>query len=179
MSGIAALLSVMLGSSSQVQIRKAKPTDAKALSEVFADSWRLAYRGIIPHAQLQSIIAKRNTAWWAAAVRDGEQILVLEVAGTTCGYVTFGPARASGKARGEIYELYLAPTHQGLGFGERLFEAARHALEMKKLGGLLVWSLLANEAAVAFYWRRGGRPIAQTQERFGNARVTKVAFHWT
>lgn len=169
----------MLGSSAHVRIRTAEQTDAQALASVFRESWLMAYRGIIPHTHLQGLIAKRSPAWWAAAARDGDSILVLQVSSQIAGYATFGPARASGKARGEIYELYLAPIYQGLGMGELLFEASRHALEMKELGGLIVWALAANETAVAFYWRRGGRPVAQTLERLGGARMPKIAFGWS
>ena len=98
------------------------------------------------------------------------------------GYATFGITRTRarrGKAQGEIYELYLAPDYQGLGFGEHLFESCRHALDLRGLDGLLVWALSDNESAVRFYWNRGGRPIAATTERIAGADLPKVAFTWS
>jgi ribosomal protein S18 acetylase RimI-like enzyme len=169
----------MLGSSSQVLIRKARSADASALARVFRDSWSTAYRGIIPHGHLQGMIAKRSDAWWEGATRDGDSILVVEVSGIVAGYATFGPARGAGKARGEIYELYLAPVYQGLGLGELLFEAVRNALELQHLAGLVVWALADNEPAITFYWRRGGRPVAETLEHLGGARLPKIAFAWS
>ena len=78
-----------------------------------------------------------------------------------------GSSRQRAPYQGEIYELYLDPIYQGLGLGEHLFEGCRHALDMRKLNGLIVWALLDNTAACDFYWRRGGRPIASafTQDR--------------
>ena len=88
-------------------------------------------------------------------------------------------ARASaGRYQGEIYELYLDPIYQGLGLGEHLFEGCRHALDMRKLNGLIVWALLDNTAACDFYWRRGGRPITSTFTKIGGERLEKVAFAW-
>jgi ribosomal protein S18 acetylase RimI-like enzyme len=168
----------MLGSSSQILIRQARQADASALAQVFRESWQSTYRGVIPHAHLQGMIAKRAEAWWEGAVRDGDAILLVEVCGTIAGYATFGPARCGRRARGEIYELYLAPVYQGLGLGELLFEASRHALEMRHLGGLVVWALADNAPAIAFYWRRGGRPVAETREHLGGARLKKIAFEW-
>jgi len=168
----------MLGSSSQIAIRAPAPADAEALATVFRESWQTTYRGVIPHAHLQGMIEKRGPAWWTSAMREGDSMLVLEVAGQVAGYATFGPARGDTRNRGEIYELYLIPMYQGLGLGERLFEAARHALEMRKLGGLVVWALLGNEPAISFYWRHGGRPIAETQERLCGKRLPKIAFAW-
>ena len=171
----------MLGSSSHIVVRRARPTDAKVLSEIFRDSWRLAYGGIIPHQHLESIIARRGTKWWTSAVRSRESLLVLSMAREVVGYATLGLSRTRGrigKAEGEIYEIYLAPLNQGSGLGEHLFEGSRHALELRGHAGLIVWSLADNEGALDFYWRRGGRPIAETTELIGGTKLTKIAFEW-
>jgi ribosomal protein S18 acetylase RimI-like enzyme len=169
----------MLGAKSHVVIRKAGQADSNALSEVFKDSWRQAYRGVIPHLHLEAMIRKRSPEWWAHAIRSGEGILALEACGRVGGYATWGPARIRGAGEGEIYELYITPTYQGLGFGELLFEAARHRLEVRRLRGLLVWALVENEPATAFYWRRGGRPALRSHDRFGKIKLEKAGFVWT
>ena len=169
----------MLESSAHVRVRRAKPSDSEALAAVFRDSWQVAYRGIIPHLHLDSMIRRRDSGWWASAIRSGDNLLVLEIDGTVVGYATWGVARARGAYQGEIYELYLAPTYQGLGFGEHLFEACRHAMDQRKLKGLVCWALAENSAAIGFYWRRGGRPIAQSFENIGGARLEKIAFAWS
>ena len=168
----------MLGSTHKARIRPAHAQDAEALSRVFAESWGEAYRGIIPHLHLQSMIRRRNADWWIAALRNGETILALEVSGKPGGYATLGPARTRGVRAGEIYELYLAPTHQGLGLGELLFEGCRASLDARNLDGLIVWALAANTQARGFYWRRGGRPVASALDRIGGTRLEKVAFGW-
>jgi len=169
---------VMLGSTTDVSIRRARAADAAALVDIYRDSWRLAYRGIIPHLHLEMMIQRRGIEWWRSAARSGEGLLVLDVAGTLAGYATHGTARTKGPYRGEIYELYLAPTHQGLGLGEHLFEACRHRLDQRRLPGLIVWALVDNSAATSFYWRRGGRPVASTVDRIGGTHLEKVAFAW-
>ena len=35
-----------------------------------------------------------------------------------------------------------------------------------------------NTPAIEFYWRRGGRPFAQTYDRMGGARLEKIGFSW-
>ena len=84
-----------------------------------------------------------------------------------------GPARIDCLAKGEIYELYLAPIYQGLGFGERLFETCRFRLDKARLDGLIVWALNENEAAIDFYVRRGGRPRFSSSEHFGGTQSTE------
>lgn len=168
----------MLRSPSTVQIRSARPSDAHRLAAVFKDSWTLAYTGILPHNALAQIVGKRDAAWWAAALKTSEPILVMEVGSAIAGYATCGTSRARGRSQGEIYELYLDPVHQGLGFGEYLFEACRNRLDERGLKGLLVWALIDNTQACHFYWRRGGRPVGSTTEMFGTAKLEKVAFTW-
>ncbi len=168
----------MIGSGAQVRVRRGKLADAKALAEVFRESWELAYRGIIPHLHLETMIRRRSADWWRTMIRSGDTLFVLEVAGQVAGYATCGVSRTRGAQQGEIYEIYLAPRFQGLGFGEHLFEACRHALDMRRLRGLLVWALSDNDAAIAFYWRRGGRPIAQRSDAIGGAKLSKLAFAW-
>jgi ribosomal protein S18 acetylase RimI-like enzyme len=177
-----ALISIsMLGSSAQIVVRRGKPSDAAELAGVFRESWQLAYRGIIPHLHLESMIHRRGPDWWTSAIGSGESLLVLDVARSVVGYATFGPARTRStvtRAQGEIYEIYLAPSYQGLGLGERLFEGCRHALDLRRLEGLLVWALSDNTGAIEFYWRRGGRPVAEAVERIGGAKLPKIAFVW-
>lgn len=168
----------MLGSSSEIKVRKSKAADAAGLADVFAQSWRLAYLGIIPHAHLDDLIRRRGPGWWLNSIRSGDEVLTLTFAGKIAGYATFGRVRARAPFRGEIYELYLAPTYQGLGFGEHLFEACRHGLDEKGLRGLLVWALKDNEGACDFYGRRGGRPVGKSVEKMGGVQLEKIAFGW-
>ena len=161
-----------------VSVRQARLRDAPALAEVFAESWLLAYRGIIPHGHLTTMIARRGAGWWRDSLKRPDNIIVLEAGGRPAGYATFGPTRAAGRLRGEIYELYLGPHYQGLGFGERLFESARQRLDDLRLEGLLVWALADNEPACDFYWRRGGRPVGRSTERFGGKALPKTGFGW-
>ncbi len=168
----------MLQSRSEVRVRKGTQRDASALCDVFRQSWELAYRGIIPHLHLESMIRRRDKGWWQNAARGADGLLVLEVAGTIAGYVTFGRARGRGKYQGEIYEIYLTPSYQGLGFGEHLFEGARHALDERRLSGLIIWALTENTAAAEFYYRRGGRPAGKTVDKIGGVKLEKTAYAW-
>ena len=168
----------MLGSPAKVSIRSVRAKDAGALADVFRESWQLAYSGMIPAQHLDQICSRRAEAWWMTAARASERMIVLEFGDKVAGYATFGPARTRCKAQGEIYELYLGPIYQGCGLGEHLFEACRHQLDRAKLKGLLVWALADNTQATNFYWRRGGRPIASTQETLGGKKLEKIAFTW-
>ena len=168
----------MLQSRTEIRVRKGTQRDASALADLFRQSWEVAYRGIIPHLHLESMIRRRDKAWWQNAAKGTEGLLVLEMSGNLAGYVTFGRARGRGKFQGEIYELYLAPSYQGLGLGEHLFEAARYALDERRLNGLVIWALADNEQAADFYWRRGGRPAGKSVDKVGGVKLAKIAYTW-
>ncbi|HEX9881008.1 MAG TPA: GNAT family N-acetyltransferase [Hyphomicrobium sp.] len=168
----------MLSASSQCEVRRGNLSDAPALSEIYRLTWSQAYLGIIPHLHLDNMIKRRGADWWRSTIKSGNGVLVLQVSGIVAGYATLGAARARGMQEGEIYELYITPTHQGLGFGELLFEACRNQLDTRQLSGLIVWALADNDRAAEFYWRRGGRPVGSGFERFGDKRLKKIAFAW-
>ena len=158
-------------------IRRARPSDAAAIAAVHDAAWREAYFGVIPGRALENMINRRGPAWWLSAVRGGSRILVLEFESKIAGYVSHGRNRvAAFPYAGEIFELYLAPEYQGLGFGERLFEAAREDLASKGYLSLIVWALADNERAIRFYNRMGGTEIWRAAERFDNDSLTRVAF---
>ncbi|MDZ4840973.1 MAG: GNAT family N-acetyltransferase [Hyphomicrobium aestuarii] len=168
----------MISSMSGVVVRSAKLRDATRLAAVCRESWHHAYAGVIPHSDLINVLARRDSLWWRSRVKAGEQVLVVEVGGTIGGCATAGPARSRGAYQGEIYELYMVPSFQGLGLGEYLFEAARYRLDQRRLPGLIVWALAANEPALDFYARRGGRQVGRNSERFGSAKLDKIALGW-
>ena len=113
-------------------IRPARADDALAIAAVHDAAWREAYHGIIPGRSLESMINRRGPTWWLSAIRRGSRILVLEFDGNVVGYASIGRNRVTAiPYAGEIFELYLAPEYQGLGFGSRLFVAAREDLAAK------------------------------------------------
>lgn len=160
-----------------ISIRRARTEDAAALSRVFDAAWREAYQGIIPALALERMIARRGPRWWLSTIGRGRPLVVLDVGDTVAGYVSYGRCRdRSLPANGEIDELYLAPEHQGLGFGTRLFQAVRNDLVDRGMKRVAVWSLSENDRARAFYERLGGRLIAEAADRAAGANLTKVAY---
>ena len=162
-----------------VDVRRAEPDDALAISETHRAAWQHAYAGMIPYKTLMSMVERRSHEWWQRAIRGSTSILVLEVGGMIAGYATLGLNRArSLPQEGEIYELYLRPEYQGVGLGSRLFSEARRLLVSLGCKGLVVWSLSDNERAIDFYRGLGGSDIAEGAENFDSRRLKKIAFVW-
>jgi len=162
-----------------IRIRVAEPADAAGVAVVHDASWREAYRGIIPGAHLERMVQRRGAAWWANAIARGSRIAVLDVGDGVAGYASYGRNRAASLPfRGEIFELYLAPEYQGLGFGRRLFNAARRELAGHGLSSVVVWSLADNERALGFYAALGGLLVGRAHESFDDVSRERLAFGW-
>jgi ribosomal protein S18 acetylase RimI-like enzyme len=162
-----------------IEIRQAKSADAAAVASTHDEAWRAAYQGVIPGTELEKLISRRGPEWWDSAIRKGSRIAILCFGDTVAGYANYGRNRARSLFyEGEIYELYLRPEFQGLGFGRRLFSGARRDLTQSGLKSLVVWALSDNEPAVEFYRALGGRAVARSSERFGTRVLEKVAFAW-
>ena len=162
-----------------IEIRQAKPADALAVAQTHDEAWRAAYQGISPGPELDKLINRRGPDWWESAIRKGSRVAVMAFGDTIAGYSNYGRNRArSLYYDGEIYELYLRPEFQGLGFGRRLFSAARRDLMQSGLKSLVIWALSDNEPAVAFYRALGGQPVARSSEKFGDKVLDKIAFAW-
>jgi ribosomal protein S18 acetylase RimI-like enzyme len=161
------------------EIRRAKASDAAAVADTHDEAWRGAYQGVIPGLELEKLVTRRGPAWWDSAIRKGSRIAILAFGDKVAGYANYGRNRARSLFyEGEIYELYLRPEYQGLGFGRRLFTSARRDLAQSGLKSLVVWALSDNDPAVEFYKALGGKTIARSSERFGEKSLDKVAFAW-
>ena len=162
-----------------IEIRRAKASDAAAVADTHDEAWRGAYQGVIPGVELEKLVTRRGADWWDSAIRKGSRIAILAFGDKVAGYANYGRNRArSLYYDGEIYELYLRPECQGLGFGRRLFSSARRDLAQSGLKSLVIWALSDNDPAVEFYKALGGKAVARSSERFGDKSLEKVAFAW-
>ncbi|MBX3274605.1 MAG: GNAT family N-acetyltransferase [Sandaracinaceae bacterium] len=164
-------------------MRTADSADADALAAVHLESWRWAYRGLLPdrylrHMRQDDLAAK----WWrrlSAGALD-EAVLVLEHEDEVGGFVSFGP-RVDDPSwlgyAGEIYMLYLAPSLVGRGLGQRLLECAFEDLARARCHWVVVWVLAKNEPARRFYERAGMRlDGARRWDPFGDRAVPVVRY---
>ena len=166
-------------STTLIEIRRAKAADAIAIAATHDEAWRSTYQGIIPGVELDKLINRRGADWWENSIRKGSRIALLVFGDAVAGYANYGRNRARSLFYdGEIYELYLRPTYQGLGFGRRLFTAARRDLAQSGLKSMVVWALSDNDPALEFYRALGGKAVARSSERFGGRVLDKVALAW-
>ncbi len=140
-----------------MEIRPITPTDDRmAISGVYEESWKFAYRGIVPQDYLDSIPRGR---WLPVFDVPGRHTLICMDNGRIVGTVGFGPSRIDRlDGWGEIISIYLLPDSMGKGYGTALMNAALS--ECRRLGydNIFLWVLEENTRARAFYERLGFLP---------------------
>lgn len=137
-----------------MEIRYITPLDDRlAISKIYEESWKHAYKEIIPQEYLNSIPEGR---WSKNFDIPGWKTLVCIVDGKYIGTSSFCKSRFEQfPDYGEIISIYFLPEYMRKGYGKKLLEAS--ILELNKLGfdELFLWVLDDNIAVKKFYEHLG------------------------
>lgn len=166
-------------SDTEITVRAAKLSDAKAIAEIHVEAWAAAYTGIIPQDHLNSQTLAKREALWQDAIKYAEpQVWVALDANAIVGFVGFDRSRdpKSKATMGEIWAMYAAPDYWGEGVGLALWDAARDGLVEEGCSDVTLWVLLKNERALRFYELAGFKREMNTAKTvpMGSAKVDEI-----
>ena len=102
------------------KIRYAEKNDAKVLGEIHSQSWKIAYKGIVPDSVLDNITAERRERYFEKALSENlEEDILIFVDDKAVGILTIGKCRDEDKdiTYGEIWGIYLLPDYWNKGIG--------------------------------------------------------------
>ncbi len=140
-------------------IRRALPEDAQAIAKAHVDSWRSAYRGLVPDDRLERLDYVRGAERFHDTIVTGpEEIYVAEEAGTIAGFLVLGPCRDAGVDRestGEIRGMYLSPEYWRRGVGRSMCREAEGMLKSRAYSRVVLWVFEDNQRARRFYEAMG------------------------
>jgi GNAT superfamily N-acetyltransferase len=146
-------------------VRSPEITDAQEIARTKNDSWRVGYRGLLPDSILDGLDDALSTTEWVQWVRDGyedaglraEVRVTTDAARQVVGVSAFGADRDLPRDanRGELWVLYVAPSHWGRGYGYALLRDAEEALASTGRRDLALWVLEGNDRGRWFYERAG------------------------
>jgi len=156
-----------------IRIRPAAAADADAIAQVRAQTWRVAYAGVIPDqtlAELTAPEAVRQEGQW----RAGHSMNGLLVAETTppeppeiIGFAAFGPERGEDdrpgqplaappeQDRAELYAEYVLPGRWSSGAGRALLERSLALVAEAGYAEISLWVIEGNARGRRFYERSG------------------------
>lgn len=140
--------------SSAVAIRPAQVADAGAIAEIHVQTWRDAYRGIVPDAHLDALSrSQREEAWGKTLAEGTTHVLVAETEGRVVGWIAAGPSRDpdARPGTGELHAIYIDSRHWRRGVGRLLWQRAEAHLRAQGFAIFTLWVLEENAGARAFY----------------------------
>ena len=158
-------------------IRPATPEEAEAVALVHIETWRVAYAHVFPREELEGVSAERVQR--RVELHRQAPPIVAEVDGEIVGFVSVGPGHDA-DADGELYAIYVLPTHWGTGVGQALIAAGEDRLRELGHRDAVLWVLAENPRARRFYelagWTTDGtnRPIEVFGVAVPEIRYTKT-----
>lgn len=161
-------------------VRPAGLDDASAIARVHVETWRTAYRGLLPDDFLQSLTHDHYTDRWRRGIGDTvSRVFVAEDESGVIGFASGGRERAGeDNYSGELYALYVADRAQHRGFGRLLVCAVVASLREMGLPDMIVWALRDNPDARAFYEHLGGAYLRTQPISIGETTLQEVAYGW-
>jgi ribosomal protein S18 acetylase RimI-like enzyme len=164
-------------------VRLPEITDAQEIARTMTGSWRVGYRGLLSDAILDLLDDTESTTQWgwvaSGWIRErrvtSRNPIATDAAGRVVGVSTFGADRdlPDDAHRGEVWALYVAPSHWGRGYGSALLRNAEDALTAGGRRDLALWVLEGNARACRFYERAGWRTDDITKP-FGDSGLSEV-----
>jgi ribosomal protein S18 acetylase RimI-like enzyme len=162
-------------------VREATLDDAPGIARVSVDTWRTAYRGIIPDSVLRSLSYEEREErfrHYLPDTRSGSFTYVAEDNGAIFGFASGGPERgAIPQYRGELYAIYVLEEVQGRGIGRMLTRAVVERLARAGLHSMVVW-VLAENPSRHFYESLGGQEVGEQPITIGETTLQEVAYAW-
>ena len=162
-----------------VSYRVAGNGEAGDIASLHADSWRSAYRGLLPDEYLDHDVGEERARVWANRFREREGTLtiVAERQGVLVGFahtvLDEDPDWGS-----LIDNLHVSPNAKRGGIGRGLLHETATQLRVPSPGRIHLWVLEANAPARAFYTAIGGTESGAGSTDDGGADLPTLRFAW-
>jgi GNAT superfamily N-acetyltransferase len=162
-------------------VRAARPDDAAEIARVQLDTWRHAYRRLLPRHVLDELDADWVTQRWLAAITDPPSarhrvLVAIEQAEESylVGFAASGdaddaalapdePLTSLGSAVVAVTDLLVEPRWSRRGHGSRLLAACVDLWREDGFERAVAWAFDADEAMRAFLTSAGWEPDGQTR----------------
>jgi GNAT superfamily N-acetyltransferase len=163
--------------------RSATLADSQRIASLHTDSWRDAYRGILPDAYLDGAMAEDRASFWqvrlASSDADRRYVLLTEgeegLVGFVCTLLDEEPLWGAC-----LDNLHVLPKFKGHGLGRQLFSRAAQWVMSKEPGWLMhLWVFEANYSARRFYEALGGEVVEHLSKQTpAGIKIASLRYVW-
>ena len=134
-------------------VREAVKSDSKDLANIIVESWKSAYRDIIPGDEMIRFLDKeRRQKQFEKFIEDDEIVLIGFYNNIPCGLV-FANKENDEELEdcGSIYSIYLLEEYWGKGLATKLMETVTSILKEYGCKKISLWVYEENKRAINFY----------------------------
>lgn len=165
-----------------VLVRRATVEDAAEIANVHLNSWREAYRGLLPQEYLDQLpltFKNRMNFWKRANADKTKALFVAEAKEGIIGFAGFShPREASLRQHGELGTIYLFEKFKNKGVGTALLKIGMQQLIQWNYARAYCWVLEGNPT-IQFYEKSGAvQNGMQKQDEIGGQKVTELVYEW-
>lgn len=161
-------------------VREATVADSAGIARVRIETWRTAYRGLVPQEVLDRLNVERETIlrierWDEHHAHAGAHDLVAVADSEVVGWAFAGPARdPDPPATAELYAIYAIAERWSRGVGHALLAEVERRLIADGHEGAYLWMLDGNARAAAFYESHGWHADSGRKVEEGMHEVRRV-----
>lgn len=163
-----------------IEIRPAGLADAEAIAAVGVETFMATYRHTTTAKDIAAHLDRyfRSAAVRRELMRPDREYLLASVAAEPAGFIKLRdddrPAVIPATSPLEIQLLYIRPSHQRLGLGARLVDAAVDVARQQSAQGLWLSTWEDADWALSFYRKAGFRPVGTQEFRVGESAYTDI-----
>lgn len=166
----------------EVVIRRGVPEDAAEIANAHLNSWREAYRGLLPQSYLDQLplsFRSRMETWRRIAGESDKAIYVAEAPEGIVGFSAFCPPREKSLSdHGEVGAIYLLEKYKGKGIGAYMLSCGLKLMSEWGYQKAYCW-VLAGNPTIRFYEIMGAMPIGmEKDDDIGGQRFKELAYGW-
>lgn len=162
-------------------IRRAAAKDAQTIAVIQAESWRQAYREILPPQSLEKLGSPSYwLEYWQKELKasTAEHYIALE-GDQAVGFFSLGEPEEEDREPGnrELRSIYFAPDHWRKGYGTQCMSFILSNVVEAGYRKLILWALKGNLIGSSFYTKLGFLQDGRERKVKPDLPVTEVCFY--
>ena len=163
-----------------MRIREAVLSDAPKVTEVYVESWKNTYKGIIPDSYLKTMTAEKRLSQWENNIaRHGNHVFIAETADGQIAGLADGSKRESNPfiQSGDLTSIYVAKKYQGKGAGKQLIKALFACFEEMEYFRIFV-EVLDDNSSKHFYEQLGAVLYKKSVIEIQGKKLSLLIYEW-
>ncbi|QSX06277.1 GNAT family N-acetyltransferase [Sedimentibacter sp. zth1] len=132
--------------------------DVERIALIHTESWKVAYKNIIPTDKLEEMtkIEPRTKMWAKLLTEYKDSTYVYKLNDEIIGYFTIGKSRDSDLQDAyELIGIYFHPDFYGRGYGNKMMEFLMENVKHRGFNKIFLWVFKENERAIRYYKKFG------------------------